>query len=269
MARIRSIKPGFFLNEQLADLPYQWRLLFIGLWTQADREGRLEDRPMRLKAVLFPYDDLNVDQGLGCLANAGLVIRYDTEEGQRLIAIPTWNKHQLPHVKEQPSELPAPEHVTCTVLAPDLHFRKGADPDPEGSGSGTAAHEARFERFWAVYPRRVGKGAAQSVWMRLKPSDELTDAILGAVEAQAQTPQWTKDGGQFVPHPKTWLSQKRWLDEVEKARPTLVERPFTAAEEKHAKDVRRAWLGCRHEPQCSSYGDCLAVIMRDSRAQAS
>lgn len=220
MARIRSIKPGFFLNEQLAELPYQWRLLFIGLWTQADRDGRLEDRPLRLKAALFPYDDLDIDEGLGCLANAGLLIRYETDE-RRLIAIPTWAKHQLPHVKEQRSELPAPEHMTCTVQACELPVRKGADPDPDPDpdpeGSGSAAHEARFEQFWAVYPRKVGKGAARAVWMRLRPNGELARDICAAVEAQAQTPQWKRNGGQFIPHPRTWLTQARWEDEVDRA----------------------------------------------------
>ena len=49
MARARNIKPGFFKNEFLAEMPCEVRLLFIGLWTLADREGRLEDRPKRIK----------------------------------------------------------------------------------------------------------------------------------------------------------------------------------------------------------------------------
>ncbi len=64
MARIRTIKPQFFLNEELAELPAMVRLLFIGLWTQADREGRLLDRPKRLKAEIFPYDNFDVEKGL-------------------------------------------------------------------------------------------------------------------------------------------------------------------------------------------------------------
>src|SRR5262245_30051913 len=63
LARIRSIKPGFFRNEDLAAFPFQHRLLFAGLWLLADREGRLEDRPKRIHADLFPYDPaLDVEQ---------------------------------------------------------------------------------------------------------------------------------------------------------------------------------------------------------------
>ena len=54
MARARNIKPGFFLNEELVELPFSTRLLFIGLWTLADRDGRMEDKPKRIKMSLFP-----------------------------------------------------------------------------------------------------------------------------------------------------------------------------------------------------------------------
>ena len=72
--RARMIKPSFFLNEDLATLPYEARLLFIGLWCVADREGRLEDRPRRLKAELFPYDDIDLDPLLGKLAELGFIV---------------------------------------------------------------------------------------------------------------------------------------------------------------------------------------------------
>ena len=49
MARARNIKPGFFTNDELVELPFATRLLFIGLWTIADREGRMVDRPKKIK----------------------------------------------------------------------------------------------------------------------------------------------------------------------------------------------------------------------------
>ncbi len=76
MARARIIKPTFFQNEDVAELPVVDRLLFIGLWMLADREGRLEDRPKRIKAQLFPYDDLDVDTSLNRMRDARLIERY-------------------------------------------------------------------------------------------------------------------------------------------------------------------------------------------------
>jgi uncharacterized phage protein (TIGR02220 family) len=108
MARSRNIKPGFFKNEDLAELPFHTRLLFIGLWTLADREGRLEDRPKRIKMEIFPGDNVDIDQALSQLHQFGFILRYQAA-GQRFIAIPTFLDHQNPHHKEAPSTIPKPE----------------------------------------------------------------------------------------------------------------------------------------------------------------
>lgn len=118
MARARLLKPGFFANEDLAELPLGARLLFAGLWTIADREGRLEDRPKRIKAELFPYDDLDVDQHMGELARAGFILRYSIDGGQ-FVQIISFTKHQHPHVREPQSMIPPPdESQPCTSPAP-------------------------------------------------------------------------------------------------------------------------------------------------------
>jgi hypothetical protein len=107
MARSRNIKPGFFRNEDLVELPYESRLLFIGLWTIADREGRLEDRPKRIKMELFPADSLDVDVCLNQLQAGGFILRYAVES-DRYVQVLAFSKHQNPHQKEQPSTIPAP-----------------------------------------------------------------------------------------------------------------------------------------------------------------
>lgn len=110
MARTRSIKPGFFDNELLGGLPALTRLLFIGLWGQADRAGRLEDRPRRLKKNILGYDDVtteDVDQMLEALNTNGFIIRYQVDD-MRYIQVTNFEKHQNPHMKERPSEIPPP-----------------------------------------------------------------------------------------------------------------------------------------------------------------
>ena len=67
MARIRTIKPEFFLDDELAELPMVARMLFVGLWTIADCEGRMEDRPKRIKAQILPFDDCDIDGALQSL----------------------------------------------------------------------------------------------------------------------------------------------------------------------------------------------------------
>lgn len=119
MARARNIKPGFFKNEVLAELHPLARILFIGLWTLADREGRLEDRPKRIKAECLPYDDCDVDAFLWDLHRAGFILRYEVSGG-RYIQILKFKEHQSPHFKEPPSVIPAPEESSASLVqAPD------------------------------------------------------------------------------------------------------------------------------------------------------
>ena len=120
MARARNIKPAFFTNDHLADVHPLGRLLFIGLWTVADREGRLEDRPRRIKAEVLPYDDVDCDTLLNQLAEHGFILRYSVDS-KRFIQVLKFNKHQNPHMKEAASVIPAPDLTgTSTVQAPNL-----------------------------------------------------------------------------------------------------------------------------------------------------
>jgi hypothetical protein len=117
MARSRNIKPGFFENEDLAELGPGGMMLFAGLWTLADREGRLEDRPKRIKAQLFPYFDFDVDGYLDGLQERGFVVRYEAANA-RYIQVVNFGKHQSPHIKEAPSTIPAPDkHGASTEVA--------------------------------------------------------------------------------------------------------------------------------------------------------
>jgi hypothetical protein len=105
VARARNIKPGLFKNELLVEQPPFVRLLFIGLWTLADREGRLEDRPKRIKLELFPYDPDDTDESLRLLADSGFIDRYEAV-GKKVIQIVNFLKHQTPHGTERDSDLP-------------------------------------------------------------------------------------------------------------------------------------------------------------------
>lgn len=71
-----------------------------------------------------------------------------------------------------------------------------------------------FDAFWSAYPKKVGKGAAEKSWQKAKINGELK-TVLSAIEVQRKSEQWTKDAGQFIPNPATWINQKRWLDGVE------------------------------------------------------
>ena len=87
-----------------------------------------------------------------------------------------------------------------------------------------------FEDFWARYPRKVGKQAARKAWERLDLGNGLLERIMQAVLDHRQSEAWTKDNGQFIPHPATWLNGKRWEDEPMGGRKVDVQKPRRQAQ---------------------------------------
>ncbi len=142
MARTRSVSFGLFENEDLAELSIFHRYAFVGLWTIADREGRIEDRPRKIGAKLFPYDGKAnaMDGVLSDLERLGFLRRYEVD-GVRVVQIVNFLKHQRPHPKEKDSELP-PEQLRSNSKMPGKGsaFRDTvstkAEPEP-GKGAAT------------------------------------------------------------------------------------------------------------------------------------
>lgn len=148
MARARNIKPGFFTNEELVELPYEYRLLFIGLWTIADKEGRLECRPKKIKMEVFPADNVDIQDGLNQLEARGFLVSYDVN-GSKYIEICNWHKHQSPHHTEKSSVIPPRHNGEITVSSqkqyggnpPDSLIPDSLIPDSpivEGEGISTS-----------------------------------------------------------------------------------------------------------------------------------
>ena len=115
MARIRTIKPEFFTSEDVVDMPHHDRLLYIALWCEADREGRLVWKPRTIKMRYFPADDFDVAEACERLVSTGHVVLY----GDGLAYIPTFLDHQHINPREAQSTLPAPEDIdACATRAP-------------------------------------------------------------------------------------------------------------------------------------------------------
>ena len=149
--RARSIKPGICDNEVLGTADPFYTLLFERLWMIADREGRLEDRPLRIKAQAFPYrDGLDVEPMLAWLANEGFIVRYEID-GKRYIQVLEFKKHQKPHANEQDSVIPPPRKEQSTTKAVPEHNQGSAmdalnpsslNPDSGPPDSGSLASAA-------------------------------------------------------------------------------------------------------------------------------
>lgn len=71
-----------------------------------------------------------------------------------------------------------------------------------------------FDRFWSEYPRHEGKQNAVKAFEKLNADEALLETMIAAIRKQKQSAQWQENGGQFIPHPATWLNGHRWEDEV-------------------------------------------------------
>lgn len=132
MARSRNIKPGLFDDEILGEADPIYTVLFCGLWTVADKEGRLEDRPMRIRKQILGYRNVDVNLLLDWLNVESYLIRYQVE-GRKYIQILNWGKHQNPHYKEADSDIP--EYVKGSEVAEESVAEQGdgqrqSDVDP-------------------------------------------------------------------------------------------------------------------------------------------
>lgn len=292
MGRTRSIRPGFFLNEKLAEVNPLGRLLFAGLWTIADRRGRLEDRPRRIKAELLPYDDCDIDDLLNQLSISGFIHRYIVN-GERYIEIVNFEKHQHIPGSEAESIIPSSSDAGAQILAQSAqdiaqraqdvppvacslylesridnadalsHARARASEREEDLKPGEEAGEPplspeeapalsqkepppraeeklslaverpaptakqkltvpataakdrireRFAEFWAAYPKKQGKGAAEKAFLKISPTASLHETMIAAIRAAVLSRQWREQNGRFIPNPATWLNQRRWED---------------------------------------------------------
>jgi len=223
MARIRTIKPEFFRHEGLYELEkesgFPVRVAFAGLWTAADREGRFKWAPKTLKLDCLPFDDCDFSRVLDALMTRGFIVKY-VIEGREFGFIPSWSEHQVINNRESLSTFPEPTESsiesTTSTRGPRVPIASGTplvQVQVEGKGKeGKGRRDALFDSFWKAYPKKTAKDDARKAFDKRKPDDEMLAQMLTALATQTSSPAWTKDGGQFIPNPATWLNGGRWQD---------------------------------------------------------
>lgn len=151
MARIRSVKPEFWADEDFArDVPNRdARLLYIGLWNLADEHSRLRGDPRYVKGQVFAYDDdltpAVIDSLLDQLARAGKVQRYRSGSSAYLF-LPNLAKHQRLETSKVESRLPAPpdpsEPAPMAAVGADKSARDPDEPAPRADVSPPSANDS-------------------------------------------------------------------------------------------------------------------------------
>ncbi len=116
--------------------------------------------------------------------------------------------NDLANAKQMPSISVANVQQVTPSPSPSLKKNTNTPPLPPKGGEG-------FADFWNAYPRKTAKANAIKAFQRIAPDAVLLQSMIAAVRQQSASEQWRKDGGQFVPHPATWLNGRRWEDEAE------------------------------------------------------
>lgn len=153
MARIRTVKPEFWCDEKLSECSLSARLTFIGLWTFADDEGRLDHQPARLRMQIYPCGSVSlgkIREFLGELSERSL-IRIYVVDGKEYIDIPNFTKHQKIN-RPTPSKLPPFSGSGLNESSVSPHEVVSDDSSLEGKGTGK---ERKRERDHSLRSRRA------------------------------------------------------------------------------------------------------------------
>ena len=111
-----------------------------------------------------------------------------------------------------PESLTQVQKAFFTICKPTLDTaRKKAESGKRGGEAAKPNRDEAFDLFWKAYPRKVNKQGAIKAFEKV---DVDVEVLIGAIENHKRSAQWAKDGGAFIPHPTTWLNQRRWEEEL-------------------------------------------------------
>ena len=256
--RARSIKPGFFKNEELAACGPWPMLLFCGLWMLADRAGRLELRPERIRAELFPYQQRpagarrcpQVLDMLKALEASNFIQSYHVN-GCNYIQITNFSKHQNPHIRELESSIEAPgEHSASILLAgpstvlapltPDSGLRTPHSLTPPAPSDDFTLMSKElvvepevqtpsgtwFSEWWKIYWLHKARASAEKAFRNHVHCWSRFQRVMTAT--REQTPEMLSREPSKRPYGATWLNGERWDDETFPI-PTNGKRPYLSA----------------------------------------
>jgi len=211
MARIRYLKPEFFFDEDLADLDYVVRLAFQGLWVNADKAGRVCDSPKKLKALIFPYDEVDMDDLLFQLEKKPFINRYEVDD-KKYIQILNWDLHQKPHHTEKDSVIPGDMEKGKIKIKKKIKQVKATCELSNGELTVKERLKA-FEDIWSKYPNKAGKKAAEKHFISSVLNDQDLKDIGAALKNYLSSVRVKKG---YIQNGSTWFNNWRdWVNWVE------------------------------------------------------
>jgi hypothetical protein len=221
----RMIHERICTSQKLARVTCEAETVYERLITKADDYGRYYGTAAIVQNMCFAAGKVkmpNVEKALQELHCIGLIQLY-TVNGERYLSINKWTEMQkcragkskfpdLPTIADNCEQMPANSPVNVNVnvnedVNVNVNEGEGKPPDPPDP----------FTTFWNCYPRKVAKPVALKSWAKLNPDDETVKAIIHGLSRAKMSDQWKRDNGAYIPHPATFLNQRRWEDDYTEA----------------------------------------------------
>lgn len=187
-----------------------------GMWRETPN-GFVNDRLERLREEQRKYSERQSRRGTSGAESRWH--KYSRDDGTgNISAIPEALAQAQPDNGSAPAPAPASASPICNLQSADQKPRAKA-----ARASVESPYDASFHmRFWPAYPRKTAKPEALKAWRKLTPDLDTIAAIEASLQWQCRQATWTKENGEYIPHPATWLNQRRWEDEpFEAARPSI------------------------------------------------
>jgi hypothetical protein len=207
-------------SDDFLNMPLSSQVLYFHLTMRADDDGFINNTQKIMRMIGSSPDDFKI------LLAKSFIISFDSG----IIVIRHWLVHNYirndrykptTHIDEKKS-ISVKEDKTYTVstvgIPSDIPLVSTGKVRLELEIGKDNITTDRFEVFWTAYPKKIGKDKCRRWFASHKITDTLLDNMLNALDTQKRSSQWSKDDGQFIPHPYTWLNQGRWQDEVEQSR---------------------------------------------------
>ena len=214
----RILRDGILTSPRVSKLNWAEEVFYRRLHSIVDDFGRYYADHGLLRAACYPrqlnkVSDSDIEKWLRACADAALVRVYPAEDGERYLDVLDF-KQQVRATKSKFPSFDECLHIKCVADAQQGKSNAHLDVSVFGVVDATAAEppEDLFEDFWKAYPKKKAKDDARKAFDKRKPGRQLLQSMLAAITVQKQSHEWTKDGGQFIPYPASWLNAGCWQD---------------------------------------------------------
>lgn len=222
----RFLRPGITTSERWNSVSFEAQSLFIRILTLVDDFGRYDARIPILHGQCFALrPDIKPQRSAALrseLQRAKMIVVYEVD-GREFLEVTQWQerarserskfpkKPQVFDISTSAADGSAPQDSAASIDHRSSTIVPRPSPSPIAISSETKREG--FDEFWQEYPKKVAKADAEKAWEKHGCS-KLLPQIITAIRRCKSSADWTKDAGQFIPHPQKWLNRRGWDDEL-------------------------------------------------------